>query len=151
MVVLLIVLRAGRRWPCAPRPRSKAEACPPRRSGADVARPERANQDTGRAKHLGVGFPSAVAACMRLPIEPPIAALGSPRRAALFIDAQDRPPHVGQHVVDLVEQLVRLVEPARVIGAAARLPMPVLPLGDAGEQAGDLRHRRHGCCNGRRP
>ena len=38
--------------------------------------------------------------------------------------AQQLPPHVGQHVADLVEQLVRLVEPARGFGAAARLAVP---------------------------
>jgi hypothetical protein len=38
--------------------------------------------------------------------------------------------------VDLVEQLVRVVEPARGFGAAARLAVSLLPLVEAGEQAG---------------
>ncbi len=35
--------------------------------------------------------------------------------------AQQFPPHVGQHVADLIEQLVRLIEPARGFGTATRL------------------------------
>jgi hypothetical protein len=35
--------------------------------------------------------------------------------------AHQLPPHIAQHVADLLQQLVRLVEPARGIGAAAGL------------------------------
>ena len=44
---------------------------------------------------------------------------------------------------NLLEQLVRLLEPTRGLGAASRLPMPVLPFLDAGDHAGDLGNRRH--------
>ena len=50
--------------------------------------------------------------------------------------AQHCPPHLGQHIGDLVEQPVRLVEPARGFGTTSRLAVPVLPLGDPGKQAG---------------
>jgi hypothetical protein len=42
-------------------------------------------------------------------------------------------------VLDLVEQFVRLVEPARGFGAASRLSVPVLPRVDGGEDAGSAR------------
>ncbi len=43
-------------------------------------------------------------------------------------------------------RLVRLIEPARGVGAASRLAVSLLPLVDAGEQAGDLGNRRpFGC------
>jgi hypothetical protein len=42
-------------------------------------------------------------------------------------------------VVDLVEQLVRIIEPPRGIGAASRLSVPLLPFVDADKQAGDIR------------
>jgi hypothetical protein len=48
--------------------------------------------------------------------------------------AQQLPPHVGQHVGDSSNSFVRLLLPARGIGAASRLPMPILPFLDAGEQ-----------------
>ena len=32
-MVKVIVLRAGRRWPCTPRVKKEVEACPPRRNG----------------------------------------------------------------------------------------------------------------------
>jgi hypothetical protein len=53
------------------------------------------------------------------------------------------PPHLGQHVADLVEQLVRLVEPAGGFGAAARLAVAVSPIRDARDHAGDVRDRCH--------
>jgi hypothetical protein len=56
--------------------------------------------------------------------------------------AEQLPPHFGQHVADLVEQLVRLVEPARGVGAAQRRPLP-FPVFDAGEQAGASLAHQH--------
>ena len=64
---------------------------------------------------------------------------GSPLPAA----AQQFPPHVAQHVADLVQQLVRPIEPTRGFGTAARLAVSLLPLFDAGEYAGDVRDRCH--------
>jgi hypothetical protein len=52
--------------------------------------------------------------------------------------AQHRPPHVGQHVADLGEQLPRLVEPASDFGVPHRLPMPIFLYSDVNEQAGDV-------------
>ena len=58
--------------------------------------------------------------------------------------AQHLPPRLGQHVADLVQQLVRLIDPSRGTGAATRLAVTLLPLADAGEDAGDLGDGRHG-------
>ena len=52
--------------------------------------------------------------------------------------AQRHPAHLGQHVVDLIEQLVRLIEPARSIGTPSRLAVPVLPLVEGGVLGGRL-------------
>ena len=65
----------------------------------------------------------------------------APLDSPLPLAAQQLPPHLGQHVADLVEQLVRLVEPAGDFGAASRLTMFLLPILDLGEEAGDLRNR----------
>jgi hypothetical protein len=59
---------------------------------------------------------------------------GSPQPAA----AQQLPPHLGQHVLDLVEQLVRLAEHAIGFGAASRLPVPLFLIFDARDHAGDF-------------
>jgi hypothetical protein len=50
--------------------------------------------------------------------------------------AQQRPTHLGQQWWDLVEQFMRLVEPASGFDTAAWLPVFILPLVDAGKQAG---------------
>jgi hypothetical protein len=56
-------------------------------------------------------------------------------RSPLPAAAQQLPPHVVQPVSDLIEQLVRRVEPARGIRAASQLVVSLLPLVDAGEAA----------------
>jgi hypothetical protein len=50
------------------------------------------------------------------------------------VPAEHGPPHLGQQVGHLVEQLVRLVGPARGFGTASRLALSLFPICDAGEQ-----------------
>jgi hypothetical protein len=52
--------------------------------------------------------------------------------------AKQFPPHLAQHVGHLLQQLVRLLQPAGGIGAAAGLAVAVLPGVDRGEEAGQL-------------
>jgi hypothetical protein len=62
----------------------------------------------------------------------------------LPIAAQQFPLHLGQHVADLLEQPVHLLEPTRRLGTAARLAVALLPVVEAREQAGDVGNRGHG-------
>ena len=59
---------------------------------------------------------------------------GSPSPAA----AQQLPPHLGQHVADFVEELVRLAEHAIGFRTASRLPVSLFPIFDARDHAGDF-------------
>jgi hypothetical protein len=53
--------------------------------------------------------------------------------------AQQLPSHLGQHVADLIEQLVRSAERTIGFGAAPRLPASLFPIRDACQHAGDVR------------
>ena len=66
----------------------------------------------------------------------------SPRPAA----APQLPPHIGQHVADLIEQLVRFAEHSIGFSAASRLPASLFPILDARDPAGDVGNAAPGSC-----
>ena len=76
---------------------------------------------------------------LKQPISMPLNPLMAMPRSAIAGDV----PFAVEKVGDLVEQPVRLVEPARGFGTTSRLAVPVLPLGDPGKQAGDFGNRCH--------